>query len=169
MSSYPIVRYWKLTPPHRYKYLWLKYLGINGVDDVDLSKHCQECLGGIKSRKFSLGAKNGYTETPPIVLDEISTNVEFFYLCGGTWEYAHNLHIAFRYKQGSTVEVKTPREHWIIDNAERIPILESYVNKDDPNYGNDEYQTCRNWWFAHHIKKQLAKGKKKGRLPGFLF
>jgi len=148
------------------------------VVDVDLSKHCQECLLGVKSRKFSKGRATGYADLPPILLDEAEwmrlKSPIFGYICGGagSWEYSHNLHIPFRHAPGETFEVKTPREHFVLEHAERINIdaLESYIDKSDPNYGNTEFRTCRNWIFANYVQRCLDEEKQKGHglLPGLL-
>ncbi len=160
---FPIVRFWRLIPPHRYKYLWLIY--INGID---ITVHCQQSLIGLRSRKFSLGARDGYAEPAPIELNECVA--PYYYICGGGLSYQENLHIAFRYKENHSFEVQTPREYWIIDHAERIEILESYIDKSDSNYSDDLFRRCRNWQFAHFVKRELEKEKQEGQglLPNFL-
>jgi len=165
----PVVRYWKLKYPHRYKYLWLKY-----VVDADLSQHCQKSLVGIRSRKFSKGAKYGYADKPPILLDETANSPFAYYICGVSepyrWDY--NFHLAFKFVPQSTCEVKTAREHFILDHAERIDIenLERFIDRGDPNYGNTEFRTCRNWIFANYVQRCLDEEKQKGHglLPGLL-
>ena len=172
--EYPSVRHWELTDPRRfsYRWLWMKYVGVEGADDVDLSKHCQECLGGVKSRKFSLGARQGYTERPPILLDEVHRS-RYCYICAGSAsrQYEHNLHIVFRRQPGSNFEVRTPREIWQISDGERLDIVESMIDPTDPRILDATFRTCRCWQFGHFLRRELEKeGRgRHGRLPGFLF
>ena len=151
-AACPIVKDWTLKGSAKYESLWMVY-----VDGVELSVHCQRSLLGpksVKSKRFGSNERRGEADAPPIVLDEAVT--PYYYICGlaspRNWE--NNLHIAFRYKPGSVIEVETERERWIIENAERIDILESYVDKNDPNYHDDQYRTCRNWQFAHYVASQ---------------
>ena len=165
----PIVRHWRLIPPARYSALWCLY-----VNGARLEYHCQKSLIGIRSRKFSKGAKHGYADKPPILLDETANYPFAYYICGVSepyrWDY--NFHLAFKFAPQSTCEVKTPREHFALEHAERINIdaLESYIDKSDPNYGNTEFRTCRNWIFANYVQRCLDEEKQKehGLLPGLL-
>ena len=149
--SYPVVRHWRLIPPNRYKYLWMVY-----ITGIDLSQHCQNCLLGMRSKKFSKGWRSGYTDKPPIELNEY-TNPYYYYICGGSWNFDWNLHLALTHSPGKILEYRTAREIWIVENVERIEISESFVDPRDPNYGNPEYR-CRNWWFAHYAKRRIENG-----------
>lgn len=150
--SFPIVRHWELIAPNRYAYLWMMY-----VVDADLSEHCQKSLIGVKSRKFSKGAKHGYADQAPIELNEAES--PFYYICGGSpdYDWNKNLHIAFRYKKDHVIKIKTPREHWIIDHAERIEISADDIDRNDPHYSDLNYRTCRCWRHGHFVKKHLEK------------
>lgn len=152
--NHPVVRHWSLVPPNGYLYLWMKY-----VTGCDLSRHCQESLVGLKSKRFSKGGKHGYADPAPIVLDE--TVAPFYYICGGSPDFdeSKNLHIAFLHEPGSGFEVVTNREHWVLENARRIDILEEFCDENDPNYRDVKYRHCRNWQFAHYVKSRLEKEK----------
>ena len=123
-------------------YLWLKY-----VTDVDLSVHCARCLIGAYSKRID----TKMTEAQDIRLDEAPAKV--YYLCGVSRPYmwVKNFHLAFREKEGATLEYESNGIHIIIENAERIEFGEEDIAPDDPNRRKKVYRTCRNWQFAHKI------------------
>lgn len=91
------------------------------------------------------------------VLNEATAN--FFYLCGVTtpYRYRDNLHIAFRYKEGCQLIYDDGQTSLIIDNAERIEIIEQTSYEKEPSGSITEFNTCRNWRFAYQITHNTQK------------
>lgn len=134
----------KINVTGKFKYLWLKY--INGID---LTNHCAKCLLGTYSKKIS----NTTTEAAEIELDESDAIV--YYLCGVSMPYNwhKNFHLAFKEKEGSSVKVNYNGIEIEIGNAERIIFSKEDIDPTDPNAEKAVYATCRNWQFAHHLRK----------------
>lgn len=128
----------------KFKYLWLKY--INGID---LSNHCAKCLLGTYSKKIG----NTMNEASDLVLDESDAIV--YYLCGVSMPYNwnNNFHLAFKEKVGSSVKVNYNGIEIELENAERILFSMDDINPADPNANKTVYATCRNWQFAHYLRK----------------
>lgn len=128
----------------KFKYLWLKY--INGID---LTNHCAKCLLGTYSKKIS----SRTLEENNLILDESEAVV--YYLCGVSTPYNwhKNFHLAFKEKEGSVVKYDNNGIEIEIENAERILFSKEDVNPADPNADKAVFATCRNWQFAHHLRK----------------
>ncbi len=136
-----------ITVSEPMKYIWLKY-----VTGVDLSNHCAKCLKGAFSNR--LDATTAHAED--IKLDEAKANI--FYLCGVSqpFRWVKNFHLAFRHKEGETLEFKSNGIHVIIENAERIKFSSDDIAPDAPNIEKKAYSTCRNWQFAHKVASELS-------------
>lgn len=132
----------KVSKPFRY--LWLK-----SVVDVDLSQHCAKCLIG----KYSKAVNNTSSYFENIQLEN-----GVYYLCGVSipYNWNNNFHLAFEYKQGSSIHYSNNGIEIIIENAVALPISTEYIDADDPNYNKKAFYTCRNWQFAHYYKKRLG-------------
>lgn len=125
---------------NEHRYLWLKY-----VTGINLAVHCANCLRGTYDKRVNKD------------LREIS-NLElgkapFYYLCGVEkrfiWE--KNLHIAFREKQDSVIEINDAFCKARIINAERIDVVPDYIDYSLPHAKTKSYNTCRNWQFANWL------------------
>lgn len=134
----------KISVTGKFKYLWLKY--INGID---LTNHCAKCLLGTYSKKIS----NTTTEATELILDESEAVV--YYLCGVSTPYNwhKNFHLAFKEKAGSSVKFNHNGVEIELENAERILFSQEDVNPTDPNANKAVFATCRNWQFAHNLRK----------------
>lgn len=128
----------------KFRYLWLKY--INGID---LTNHCAKCLLGTYSKKIS----NTTVDANDLVLDESEAVV--YYLCGVSTPYNwnKNFHLAFKEKEGSSVKVDYNGIEIELENAERILFSKDDIDLLDPNANKEVYATCRNWQFAHHLRR----------------
>lgn len=125
-----------------FRYLWLKH-----VIGVDLTKHCARCLLGNYVKNINPRNPNH----PEIELED-----GVYYLCGVSLPYVweKNFHLAFCYSEGCRIEYESNGISVVIENAERMPILESHINDSDPNAWKKEFRTCRNWQFAHFLNKR---------------
>lgn len=132
----PIIEY--AIFKHRYRYLWLKY-----VHGVNLKEHCIRCLRGPREPQV----RNGVARLDNITLHEAPA----YYLCGVeehfTW--AKNLHIAFREKEGSVIDLDNDFVKCRIIDAEEIPISTQYIDWSLPQADDPRFNTCRNWQFAN--------------------
>lgn len=133
---------------HVYRIIWLRY-----VSGVDLSQHCMKSLVGENDKRVKWWVK------------ELPRNLElqdapFYYLCGveKNWVWANNLHLAFKEKEGSVIEVDDDFIKCRIVNAERIPITKDYIDKTLPHADEYRYNTCRNWWFANYLAVKYQMG-----------
>lgn len=135
----------KLVIKDRYKYIWLKY-----VNGVDLSQHCARCLIGTYENRV-----NAQTyEYNDLVLKESP----YYYFCT-VWQYATNIHIAFKEKEGSKIIVDNDYCYAEILNAERIVFDKSRINKALPQASKSVFNTCRNWWFANWVFNEVQNGR----------
>lgn len=127
-----------------FKYLWLKT-----VKDVDLSQHCARCLIGDYDRRIN----SGTSEAHDIELND----GDIYYLCGVAFPYNwnNNFHLAFRHKDGGTIEYSHNGVSVVIENAERLPIDAKYNNPFDRHFKTKSYYTCRNWQFANWYKTHI--------------
>lgn len=134
------------TTKEAFRYLWLKY-----VTGFDLKVHCARCLTGKYSTHFGPDVKRAVG----IRLNEAPAR--YFYLCGVTQPYRwkDNLHVAFRYKEGSVLQYDDGKTGIVIENAERIDIEALPDYSLEPHGAEREYHTCRNWRFAY----QMTHGK----------
>ena len=126
----------------------LRYLWLKNVKGVDLSVHCARCLKGEYIDNIS--PKVPHTEN--IVLED-----GIYYLCGVTLPYVwrKNFHLAFEYCEGESIDYESNGIHVVIENAVRLPISEEYIDQNDANAALREFSTCRNWQFAHYLKRRL--------------
>lgn len=131
----------KMKIKNNFKYLWLKT-----VEDVDLSVHCARCLIGKYDERIS-NKKTIYNNI------ELDRN-KIYYLCGVTepFNWNNNFHIAFRYKEGSVINIEENKVELYIENAERIEINEKYIK--DFTKGK-QFTTCRNWQFANYYNEVI--------------
>lgn len=125
-----------------FRYLWLKR-----VTGVDLSVHCARCLLGKYMDNISPHAPH----TTDIQLDN-----GVYYLCGVSLPYVwdKNFHVAFEYSEGEVVQTSYNGISVVIENAKALPISESYIDQTDPNAWRKDYRSCRNWQFAHYLKRR---------------
>lgn len=141
---FPVIE--KIEVKARFRFLWLKY-----VDSVDLNQHCAKCLLGEFSKKIS----NQITLQENIALDEVIP--KYYYLCGVSLPYRwiKNFHLAFKYKEGSTLEIDENGISLIIKDAELVRILPYDMRKrKHSKIVRPEFNTCRNWWFANSIAEE---------------
>lgn len=124
-----------------FRYLWLKH-----VKGVDLNVHCARCLHG----EYIDGISPRNHDHPEIELED-----GVYYLCGVSLPYVweKNFHLAFCYSEGSRIEYENNGISVVIENAARMPILESSIDESHPKAGNKQFRTCRNWQFAHFLNK----------------
>lgn len=136
-----IILHMSVTAP--FSYLWLKY-----VHGVDLNVHCAKCLLGDYEQRINANAP----EFGNIRLRE----APYYYLCGVSRPYvwSRNFHLAFREKEGSVLEMKSNGIHVILQNAERVTFSQEDIDPGDPHAKSKAYYTCRNWQFAHKIRKK---------------
>ena len=115
-----------------FRYLWLKH-----VRGVDLNVHCARCLHG----EYIDGISPRNHEHPEIELED-----GVYYLCGVSLPYVweKNFHLAFCYSEGSRIEYENNGISVVIENAARMPILESSIDETHPKAGNKQFRTCRN-------------------------
>lgn len=133
-----------------FKYLWLK-----SVRDVDLSRHCARCLIGDYDGRIN----NRLREAHDIELDG-----DVYYLCGVSQPYRweNNFHLAFRRKDGNTIDYSSNGVTVRIEGAERLPIDAKYNNQADRHYRTKSYCTCRNWQFANYFETHMKRGTENG-------
>lgn len=129
-----------------FKYLWMKY-----VDEVDLRRHCLECLIGVKSKKIRSQMLQGVKEETVwsgIDLDESAS--QLIYICGVTDPYVwrNNLHAAMRLDPEAVTEVEQAGIYLLVEGAELLEIREAAVDPEFPRWQELSYRTCRNLQFA---------------------
>lgn len=129
--------------------IWLKR-----VDAVDLSRHCIYCLVGPKHR----GVQSHGSRRPYVLEVEIGPGV--WYLCGVTYPYVWklNAHLPLLCapedgEYGTQVH-EVPGMTVTSTACVRIPFDRSDVDPADPHAGDWKYSTCRNWQFAHRLRRQ---------------
>jgi len=128
----------------KFSSLWLK-----SVEDVDLSKHCINCL--IGERNYGIRQESGCT----ISLDAN----KIWYLCGVTYPYRweDNFHLAFEYSSGDVLTIERKGIKLVLRNAKEIPITPDYIDSDLPQALDPKFNTCRNWQFANYYAKKYPK------------
>lgn len=137
---YPTIE--KLEIYGDFRYLWMKY-----VNAFNLTTHCAGCLVGEYEPNVSPNLMR---------LDDFKLNrfnAEYYYLCGVSkpYKWENNFHLAFKYKQGSSIQVKRNGIFIKIQDAEEIIIQNLGVEKYSSltqNGHKKEFRTCRNWQFA---------------------
>ena len=127
-----------------FRYLWLK-----AVTGVNLEEHCAKCLLGEYDPRISASMRRASGLELP--------EAPFHYLCGVTTPYVweRNFHLAWRHREGSTLEVDRHGIRITIDNAEEVTFGESDIDPQDRHIKYKTYRTCRNWQFAHKISPLL--------------
>lgn len=123
-----------------FKYLWLK-----SVIDIDLSKHCAQCLVG----EYVKGVNGSIKELNNLVL-----NGNVYYLCGVSYpfKWENNFHLAFVKSDGDSIDFSHNGISIHIDGAKQLPISPKYIDTTHPKAKFKSYSTCRNWQFAHFLK-----------------
>lgn len=79
----------------------------------------------------------------------------------GEYSYDH-IHLAFRRKDGSTIDYSSNGVTVRIEGAERLPIDAKYNNPADRHYRTKSYCTCRNWQFANYFETHMKRGIENG-------
>lgn len=133
--------YMEVTKPFRY--LWLK-----SVKGVDLTNHCAKSLIGEYDSRVNARLSS---------LQDVPLSEEIYYLCGVAIPYAwkNNFHLAFRHKEGATLEYTSNGISVKIENAERIEFSDGDIDRTLPEAGKKAFSTCRNWQFANWYKKNI--------------
>ena len=126
---YPVIEYMNITKP--FKYIWLRY-----ITGIDFENHCAKTFKGTYSKKVTKEP-----EQKEIALDErdlTKCRYQFYYLCGVSAPYVHehNFHLAFIYKEGSTVHYNHNGIEIKIKDACQLRITPQDID----------------WQFAHTIK-----------------
>lgn len=124
-----------------YRYIWRKR-----VDGFDLSVHCARCLAGPYDPRFSPSVRE-YRD----IRDEAEPGT-IFYICS-VWNYAENVHIAYRVAEGARLELHTPFVDASITNAEALPISPEWIDRSLPQSRRRPFSTCRNWQFANWLAR----------------
>lgn len=127
---------------HPFNSFWLK-----SVEDVDLSKHCINCL---KGERVPIRQEHGYS---------LALSPRVWYLCGVTYPYIweDNFHLAFQYCPGNKVYIKRKGVVLTLNDAEEIPITDEYIDWELPQAKDASFRTCRNWQFANYFVKKYGK------------
>ena len=152
-----------LPTEQAYRFMWLKR-----VWNVDLSKHCQPALLGPTSRiirtRFFWQAPRAF-EIKEIYLEPSPSG--YFYLCGVTHPYvwAKNFHLPFRFAQGSIAEKRWYGIHIRLQDAEELPLSETFIDPACPGYQQKVYRTCRNAQFAWAFSRGLYQPNSQLSLP----
>lgn len=122
-----------------FMYIWLK-----NVVAVNLNYHCAKSLVGNYSVDVNKNTKS---------ISNLPLENGVWYLCGVSMPYNwnNNFHLAFEYKEGSSIEYSNNGISVTIRNAVSLPISSEYIDESDINANRQEYYTCRNWQFAHYL------------------
>lgn len=127
-----------------FSYLWLKH-----VTGVNPAVHCARCLLGEYDPRINANLLQLNNITLP--------EAPYHCLCGVSRPYVwnRNFHLAFREKEGSLLTVQRNGISIGMENAEEVPFSQNDIDPSDPHSMSRPYRTCRNWQFAHKIKKLL--------------
>lgn len=150
MSEVPTIEYLKVDMPMAY--FWVKH-----VHDVNLDKHCYNCLKGDRNGDFNKD-KSSYKN---VKLIDIKGTPKAYYICIGHTSYIinKNYHLAFVYKKGSTIEENRLGVQIKIKDAKKINFSKSDIDYTNKPASLLEYNTCRNFQFANYFKDHLAEKK----------
>lgn len=122
----------------KFRYFWMKY-----ITWFDLNQHCARWLIGTYSKKLNYLYMD-------IDLDE--ADAEYYYICWVSLPFVHekNFHLAFIYKEWTSIDIDENWVRCVIENAERITIEKKdiYFHR---KWHIPAYNTCRNWQFAYQI------------------
>ncbi|MCX4749146.1 hypothetical protein OG455_27175 [Kitasatospora sp. NBC_01287] len=140
----------------RYHFLWLKY-----VTGIDLSQHCARSLHGRYSRLVKPD-----TQHADVHLNEFSRAIAW-YLCGVTTPYRweNNPHLALVEAPGHRQQLQVHGLAVELDGVKPIEFDGRHIPPDDPNAGDRAFNTCRNWWFAHHLRAVHGVRHMQGPTP----
>lgn len=122
-----------------FNYLWLK-----SVEDVDLMKHCANCLTGDFVKEIKASTKH---------LENFPLDNKIYYLCGVArpWNWNDNFHLAFMPSPGNVLIFEDKGITITIHDAKALPINTASINHDHPKAKFKTYHTCRNWQFANFL------------------
>lgn len=134
--------------PSKFVYLWMKY-----VRDVNLEKHCTNCLHGAYSKKLSKRNNPSLRNQSVLTLDEVPLGgCRAIYICGVSSNgyrdrpknnYPHNLHLALIPQRGAHGTHRFEQWSFEVVNGQisRIPAKDELP----PPWSSlpDEYTTCR--------------------------
>ena len=161
----PTIEYLSYLPKEQqFKYLWLKY-----IEEIDLSKHCQDTFVGLTSRKIGTRFITGAikeVEFNDIRLNEIR-HPQAFYLCGVSEPYVweRNFHLAFIPKKGGRI-VKSGRGIRLsIADAEEVKITPNFIDPTHPMARRKDFNSCRNWQFGWQVKSGLDYSEPRKMKP----
>ena len=129
------------------KWLWAKY-----VTKGNNEKHCQACLHGPYSKKFSGTSNKDLLSQPVLVMDEKEPGTyKAIYFCGVVKKgypksnYPHNVHFAVLPKDGASDNCSF--EDWTVHVDDgifmRIPSESEIARKYFSIPYDDHYFTCR--------------------------
>lgn len=150
--------------PGQFRTLWARY--INGGN---IKYHCNFCLKGVYSKKFSIHNKE-LLSTPLIVMDEVPIEkYDAIYFCGiakasvREKTLRHNLHFVIRPAEGETDVWEFEQWRVEIENGrlEYIPLTgELRPQFFEPPY-DEHYYTCRNflWMVSRYYPEALNPDK----------
>nr|BEK65762.1 hypothetical protein KPHV_29890 [Kitasatospora purpeofusca] len=131
------------TGERTYRHLWLKY-----ITGIDVTRHCATSLHGRYSRHVDERISKVTVE-----LDEFPYALAW-YLCGVTVNpnrWADNPHLAMEAAPGHTQDLRVQDLTVHLDGVRPIPFTDADIPDNDPNAGDPEFRTCRNWQFAYHL------------------
>ena len=148
----------------KFKWLWAKY-----VKDGNVEKHCQACLRGPYSKKFSGTSNKDLLSQPELAMDEVPEG-EFkaIYFCGvikrgyPRTNYPHNVHFAVIPSEGEHDVWDFEDWHVEIENGilSAIPSEEQMDDRFFHEPYNEHYYTCRIFrWMVGFFYPQLIKSK----------
>lgn len=133
----------------------LKHLWLKSVRDVDLSRHCARCLVGDYDSRINNRLREAH---------DIELGGDVHYLCGvpQPYRWENNSHLAFRRKDGSTIDYSSNGVTARIEGAERLPTDAKRNNPADRHYRTRSYCTCRNRQFANYFETHMKRGAENG-------
>jgi hypothetical protein len=131
-----------------------EFFWVRKIRGVDISKCCAECfIGESDTRLYHGTVKN---QTPRKIDLDIEPNKNYiaYYLCGLSkgYKYNFNTHVAFIYRPGETLRVKSPQINLEIINAHRVDFQNMKYTPNPLGYFSKRQQICRNWIFANFIR-----------------
>lgn len=133
-----------------FRRLWPK-----SARDVDSPRRRARCL---------IGDYDGRINNRPTKARDIELFEDVYHLCGASSPHKreNNLHLAFRRKDGSTIEHSSNGATARIEGAERLPIDAKHNNPADRHCRTKPYCTCRNWQFANYYETHMKRGAENG-------
>ena len=148
----------------KFKWLWAKY-----VKDGNVEKHCQACLRGPYSKKFSGTSNKDLLSQPELVMDEVPDgDYKAIYFCGvikrgyPRTNYPHNVHFAVIPAEGEHDAWDFEDWHVEVENGilSTIPSEEQMDERFFHEPYTDQYYTCRIFrWMVGFFYPQLIRSK----------